>query len=452
MKNPVPSSRRLALSLLLVASSLAGCGERDAAASTTAPAERPPEPVALEPVPAERSPDRGRVADPAAPDPLLDPLMEAPTPEEEAAAAEAMPEPLAPRAAPARGCALQSEAPQRVLTAAGPPAIVAHDDGFLVAAYEQSSLRVVRVRPGALPEPIASIPIDGAPPREAAPGMALTDAHEVLLALLDGRGRVLSARFDPSLPASAPVPREVAASGADTRFSPAVRAVGSRRVVAWTDGSATPMRLRLAVLENERVVGTHDVTPTAGGGAAPAFVEGSGEPWLLFLDPRVGISVAHRVRLGADGTPGATEVARPLNLAAEPPAIAAARANGSSRTWLAYAAVGNLATRAVGLVDAAGTEMPAPLVPGVGYGDPLALDAIVSGGRVVFAVEAPSGADRSAPHEIRLRVVDDAGAGDPVVVPAPATEPALARGADGLLAIAYRSGSAVLLHFARCAE
>ncbi|UJR85569.1 Hypothetical protein I5071_76490 [Sandaracinus amylolyticus] len=434
--------------MLVIALAL-GCGTRDDEQAALPTADRPP--PASTTHAERRDPDVGRV-DPEASEPLLDELGIAPTPEEEAAA-EAMPGPLAPRAAPPRGCALQSEAPMRLLTAGGPPSIVALDDGaFLVAAYDQQALVVVRARPGALPEPIASIPIEGAPPREAAPGMARTGPQEVTLAFVDGRGRVLSATLDPTLPASAPSAHELASAGADPRFPPAVRAVGTRRAIAWTDGSATPMHLKLAVLESGRVVATHDVTPVAGGGAAPAFVDGVGDTMLLFLDPRVGISVAHRVVLGPDGAPSPTEVARPLNLAAEPPAIAAARSNVSGRTWLAYAAVGNLATRAVGLVDAAGTEMPSPLVPGVGYGDPLTIAAASSGRTVVFAAEAPTAAAREAPHEIRMRVVDERGAGDPMVIPGPATDPALARGDDALIAVAYRGGGAVMVQFARCAE
>ena len=59
---------------------------------------------------------------------------------------------------------------------------------------------------------------------------------------------------------------------------------------------------------------------------------------------------------------------------------------------------------------------------------------------------------REAPHEIRMRVVDEAGAGDPMVISGPATDPALARGDDGLIAVAYRGGGAVMVQFARCAE
>lgn len=450
-ERPPPLARRAGAATTIVLASLllaAGCAD-DEEASALPTADRPPSATATPAAP-RGDPSTGTV-DPSASEPLLDRLGEAPTAEEEAAA-ESMPAPLGARAAPPRGCALQVDAPLRVLTSGGPPAIVAAGDAFLVAAYDQQGVAIVRARPGALPEPFAALPLDANGARGAAPALAHTGDREVTVAMIDGRGRVLAAAFDPQLPATAPITREIAAAGADARFAPVVRAIATRRVIAWTDGSATPMRLKLAIVENDAVLTTHDVTPVAGGGAAPFFVEGESDAVLLFLDPRVGISVAHRVRLGADGTPGPTEVARPLNLAAEPPAIAVAHAPGAARTWLAYAAVGNLATRAVGLVDATGTERPSPLVPGVGYGDPLTIDAVIAGRSVVFAVEAPTATTREAPHEVRLRVVDDGGAGDPLVLAAPATDPAIARREDGLLAIAYRSGSAVLVHFARCAE
>ncbi len=388
---------------------------------------------------------------PHAEDPLLDQLAEAPTPEEEAAAL-AMPTPLQEQAAERHGCALQAAAPTRVLTAGSPPAILASGDSFLVAAYDQNGVAIVRARPGRPAEPFATIPLEANAPLGAAPAIAHTDELETTLVALDGRGRVLSASFDPTLLAAAPIAREIAPHGADRRFPPAIRAIGPRRVIAWTDGSRTPMRLLLAIADRAHVLAQHDVTPIAGGGAAPVFIEGEREPILMFVDPRAGISVVHRVRLGVDGSPGPIEVARPLNLAAEPPAFSIARATASAHTWIAYAAIGNLATRAVGLVHANGTDEPSALVPGLGYGEPLTIDAVAFTRHIVFAAEAPSAATRDAPHEIRLRVVDDSGAGDPLVLGGPATDPSLARRDDGLIGIAYRVDQGVWVHFARCAE
>jgi hypothetical protein len=390
-----------------------------------------------------------RAPDPTAPDPLLDSLGD-PRSDVDDAVTGAMPAPLGEHPAPPHACALQSDAPIQVLAGAGPPAIVRERDAFLVAAYDARGVTIVRVRPGALPRPFASIPLDAPSSRVSAPALEATGDHEASIVMIDGIGRVLEATFDPTLASAAPSPRVVAESGADARYAPALRAIGTRHAIAWTDGSATPMHLRLAITDAGNVLAAHDLTPSIGGGAAPYFVEGSSPPVLLFLDPRAGISVAHRVLLGVGGAPGATEVSRPLNLAAEPPAIAAARAG--DRTWLAYAAVGNLATRAVGLVEASGTERPSPLVAGLGYGDPLSMDALSHGDTAIFAVEAPSAAPREAPHEVRVRVAGAQGAGDPLVLPTPSTDPSLALGENDLVALAYRSSDSIRVHFVRCAE
>jgi hypothetical protein len=329
--------------------------------------------------------------------------------------------------------------------------VLALGDAFLVAAYQERQAQIVWVRPGQPPQPSATIALEGTP-RDAAPALARLDHRAVAIATIDGRGRVLEATFDPASRAGALRVLAVAERGADPRFAPALRPLGTRHVVAWTDGSETPMRLRLAIVEHGAVVLRHDATPVAGGGAAPFFAEGPREHELYFLDPRAGISVAHRVRIADDGTVGPTEVARPLSLVAEPPAIAVARPRSGFRTWLAYAAVGNLATRAVGLVEAVGLERPLPLVAGLGYGDPLTLDALAGERAAIFAAEAPSAAAADAPHEIRVRQIDDAGLGEPLVLAAPATDPALARRDDGLIAIAHRRGDEVRVHFARCAD
>lgn len=417
--------------ILVVTSMVAllGCGRSE---RPTGPAAAPASPVMAPP------------ATPPSADPALDELAEPPAADEVAAA----PSPLAPRAPAPLGCALQS-APIRVLADGGPPVVLAQGEGFLVAAYTQSGATIVRIVPGALPRPFASIALES-PPRRAAPGLAGTGPHEATIALLDGHGRVHAASFDPTLPVASPRATPVADGGADARFSPAVRGVGTRRIVAWTDASATPMRVRVAVLGRDGSIARHDVTPIAGGGAAPTFLEGSDEPLLFFVDPRVGISVVHRVSFAADATPGPTEVSRPLNLAAEPPHIAVVR-GAAGPTWLAYTAVGNLATRAVGLVRAVGDERPMPLVPGLGYGEPLTVDGVAEGPGAVFAAQAPSAADPRAPHEVRLRVVDERGIGEPLRVGPPAREPSLARRQDGLIALAYRAGEAVMLHFVRCA-
>jgi hypothetical protein len=121
------------------------------------------------------------------------------------------------------------------------------------------------------------------------------------------------------------------------------------------------------------------------------------------------------------------------------------------RELAAYAATGNLATRAVGLVDLGQTEPPQPLVPGLGYGQPLTVRAIARATDAVFALEAPSAPAADAPHEVRVRTVrvEPSGArtmGEPLVFPA-AARPAIAADAQGVIAVALEGG---LVRFVRC--
>lgn len=261
------------------------------------------------------------------------------------------------------------------------------------------------------------------------------------MALVDAQGAVRFARFDATSPAPALALRTVTEHDADPRFPPAISLVSSGAVVAWSDAHERTLRVRVALVDAPgTVVATHDVVPEAGASAAPVFDGGL----LYTIDPRAGISVVHRTRIADDGTPGTPEVAEPLNLAAEPPAFAIVGRH------LAYAAVGNMATRAVGLM-ATGTEArPTPLVPGLGYGSPLTLDGMaLDAGAALFAMEAPSAAAADAPHEVRLRVVSaDGTMGDALVVSGH-TAPRIARTESGLVALATRGA---LVQVARCSE
>jgi hypothetical protein len=91
------------------------------------------------------------------------------------------------------------------------------------------------------------------------------------------------------------------------------------------------------------------------------------------------------------------------------------------------------------------------MVPGVGYGSPCRLDVARVGGVPIFALEAPTAAVSTAPHEVRLRLVDAAGPGPALVLPAPSSDPAIAARADGLLAVAYRAPRGVVVRYVRCA-
>jgi hypothetical protein len=402
-----------------------------------------------------------------------DPLAELAAPPSEAEVVEARPTAIGRPTLAAGVCAEVAEAPLRVLPRASAAELVAAGDRFYLAAYEpldggREQVSLVELVAGQAPRLIVAIPVAqpvAAARRTAAPALALVgaagaEAQELGVAFTDAAGHVLVAFVDPARPVATPA--DVGMSEADLRFSPALARVGPVRVVAATiavpeagpSGTArTAMRLHLARLDPRgAVLGRHDVTPVAGAGAHPTFVRTSlagAHGDLLFVDPRVALSVIHRVRLDAEGTPGETTVGRPINLSAEPPSIASVRLG--ERELAAYAATGNMATRAVGLVELGQTEPPQPLVPGLGYGQPLTVRAIARASDAVFATEAPSAVQADAPHEVRVRTVrvDAAGArtlGEPLVLPG-ATRPALAIDAGGVIAIAVEGG---LVRFVRC--
>jgi hypothetical protein len=320
-------------------------------------------------------------------------------------------------------CAVASE-PRPVLEGAGLSALAAGPDGALVvAAYvadaDGEAVAVARVRPEGPPALLTRILFEGrVAVRGAPPGLALSSAG-LLVAVTDGAGRVLVADLDLSLGAIAGrFFATLDGAHADPRFAPLVhRAADGTRLVAWTDGASTPMQVRLSRFgPTGEELGVETISPD-GGGAAPVLGLGERAPAIYLVEARVAMSAAHRVALGSDGRPSAPEVARPLLRGAELPSIAVARAASGTRTHLAYAAVGNLATRAIGLVQTTGTDAPSPLVPGLGYGGPITVRAAPLERAVVFAMEAPSAAEPSAPHEVRVRVAGDDGAlGPPLVL------------------------------------
>lgn len=354
-------------------------------------------------------------------------------------------------------CVLASET-RSVLPHAGRTAIVAGYLGQLfVAAYvhdEGEAVAVVRVTPTGAPELVTRIPLTSPVPetaRMAPPGLFAIDTSTLLLAATDGEGRLLYTEIDMALGAVAGSFRaQIDDAHADARFAPAILvASDGTRAVAWTDGSGTPMQVRMARLSATfDVLGTSVISPD-GGGAAPVIGLGEAERAFYFVEARIAMSAAHRVALGGDGTPGASTVARPLLRGADLPAIAVVRAPRGTRIHLAYAAVGNLATRAIGLVQSTGTDAPLPLVAGLGYGGALSLRAASLGASVVFAMEAPSAAEPSAPHEVRVRVAaDDGTLGEPLVL-AGQTAPDIAVLAEGVLAV---SAHGARVTFLRCVE
>jgi hypothetical protein len=380
------------------------------------PAPEPTETVVVAPIPTP----------PSVPTPPVEGLegLETPPTEDEVAPVTTLSTEVP---AGAHTCARLSE-PRVVLEHAGRTAIAA---GYLgqvfVAAYLRDAsgeaVAVARVADGRAPELVTRIPLPtpvAETARGARPGLAMLGSSVLLLAVTDGTGALLYAELDAATGAVAGgFDARIEDAHADSRFAPAITSVADgTRVVAWTDGSGTPMHVRAARLSASGAVLSDAVISPDGGGAAPVVGRGESAPALYFVEARIAMSAAHRVALGPDGTPAPSEVARPLLRGSDSPAIAVVRAPAGSRSHLAYAAVGNLATRAIGLVQTTGTDSPLPLVPGLGYGNALSLAAVPLERSAVFAMEAPSAALPAAPHEVRVRVASDDGTlGEPLVLP-----------------------------------
>jgi hypothetical protein len=272
----------------------------------------------------------------------------------------------------------------------------------------------------------------------------------VTVAFTDGRGKLMAQHLrGASRGAAATL---TLGEGVDTRFEPAVAYAKRGALIAYTIGS-TPMRSMLARLdENGALIATHDITPAAMGAAAPAFVSGASPPMLVTADARNGMSPIARVSLDAEGKPGTPEVAVPVGMMSTPPELAAAQSGAG--TFVGYTGVGSAATSAVGLVRVlpkVGT--PEPLVKGTAYGA-LHLDAAASSQAVFFAVDAPLTAGKSPKHEIHVVRVDARGSGPILRIAAAsgdAIHAALARGADGTLALVFSAADGVYFAKLRCA-
>ncbi len=361
-------------------------------------------------------------------------------------------------ATPPGGCVALTEAPIRVWPREGIPAIAAAPGGlFYVALHARAEngadeIGVVEVDPTRAPRPVRTIRVEPALSvgRVAPPGLAVDALGRIAVAYVAGDNSVKLAVVEA---ASAASPRvSPIGEGADPRFSPVVVELRAGRAVAYTDGSGTPMRVRLAVVTGDGAVASrHDLTQQRMGASAPSLASCPGPATMFFVDARSGVSPIVRSHLAPDGTPGESEVARPVGTVATPPEVAVACAG--SHAWAAYTAIGNLATTAVGLVAIDGADANAiPLVSGTGYGT---LNVSAAGGPhgAVFAADAPKDTPPTAPREIDVRVVRDAPPGEPLVVAGPdgtGHDAAIARRADGVLGLAFASGGAVLVAWLRC--
>lgn len=365
----------------------------------------------------------------------------------------------APGAAPPeRGCAASTEKPIRVWPRPGPSAIVAQASGFIVAGYATAEgggeeIFLVAAAPESSPRPLRTLSLEAPMPgqRIAPPGMAAAGGGAVTLAVVDGGGRVRASDVPTGQPGAGVVLRAVG-EGADPRFAPAVAATQRHRLVAWTDGTGTPMRVKLASLGLDgTVAATHDVTPQAMGASAPVFADGAAPPVLFFLDARAGVSPILRVAMRPDGAPSTAEVARPIGTVSAPPRLAVASAGDA--VYGGFTVVGNGATTAVGFLRLdAGSDSAAAIVPGTGYGR-LHVAAASAPGAVVFAADAPKASPPTSPREVHVRIVDAQGAGPVLTLQGEdgtGAHAAIARRSDGTIGVAFTSSEAVHVAWLRC--
>jgi hypothetical protein len=354
---------------------------------------------------------------------------------------------------PAGGCAVV-DAGRRVWPAPGPVTVDALPRGFVVAGYALRDGRdqafVVRVSDEGRPEPVTAFDVE--PPhtqrRVAAPGLGARDDSAVLLATIDGAGK-LSARSLRMGPGGGGAKLELA-SGVDTRFSPAVTHSETRSLIAYTTAS-TPMRAKLVVLSHSGgVVATHDVTPESMGAAAATFVKGASPPTLIAVDAREGLSPLLRIDLGSDGTPKPAQVVVPMSTVSIPPRLSASSA--SIGAHVLYTGMGSAATSAVGHVSIEPiVGRPVAFVPGTGYGA-LHVSTAAAPAAVVLAAEAPTAPTKDAPRVIHVALVTRKGQSKTLVLPAPggAAHTSVARDAHGTVAVAWSAPTGVYLARLRC--
>jgi hypothetical protein len=355
---------------------------------------------------------------------------------------------------PAPGsCAVLDEG-RRVWPSSGPAAIAAVAGAFVVAGYAQregrEQLFVVRVAPGALPEPIVALDVQ--PPlghaRTAAPGLAVRDENDVSVAIVDGAGKLVVRRF--RLGRAGHGAAVELATGVDARFAPAIAQFQNRTWVAWTAGT-TPMHTQLAMLSSDdAVISRHDLTPPSMGSAAPTFVSGASPPVLIAVDPRNGVSSLLRVDFGSDGAPQPAKVAVPISMVSTPTQLAAA--STSIGTYVAYAGLGSAATSAVGIVPIAPIAGSAsPLVKGTAYGQ-LYLSAAAAPRALLFAADAPTQPGKDPIHEVHVHVVGMTGPGAATILrgPGSAARASIARDDGGDVGVVFSADSGVYAARLRC--
>jgi hypothetical protein len=232
-------------------------------------------------------------------------------------------------------------------------------------------------------------------------------------------------------------PRSLA-EGVDRRFAPALQALGTQTLLAFTRSVGDAMHVQLAHLEGERLT-QEDLTPQGHGATAATFVIGQRPPRLVMIDAHAGVSPLLEVDFDAHGKPAPAVVRTPVSQPYAPPALQAAVVS-STRTVVAFTAIGRAAATAIGMVPLHVAEAASALVPSKGYGE-LALSAARSGEVTVFASEAFREPTKDAPRIVLASVVGEQGAGQALELgtsAASASSPSLVAGAAaGEFVLAY---------------
>jgi hypothetical protein len=241
------------------------------------------------------------------------------------------------------------------------------------------------------------------------------------------------------------------ATAVDSRFAPALITRGSEIAAAWTQ-SGTPMKLSYSPSLLASPMSVQDLVPVGGSASHPTFHATNRGIELYSVDARVGVSVLHRYPIRSNGSVMSPEVARPLLNLANPPQFEISLAGGEPH--VAYAAVGSMATAAVGIVALAQEGRLRPLSRGRGYGW-VFVAAASDGRRSLFALVKPDGEGRQDPRKLVLRQYDGERLGpeqELVLGENRAQHVAIAHLGENDFAVAYTAGAAAEAVVFRCAD
>jgi hypothetical protein len=204
--------------------------------------------------------------------------------------------------------------------------------------------------------------------------------------------------------------------------------------------------------EGERST-VEDVTPSGHGASAPTFVQGATPPSLVVVDAHAGVSPLLEFTFDAQARAQPAQVRTPVSQPYAPTALAAVQLS-STRSVVAYTAIGRVAATAIGLVPLRTPEAPTALVPSFGYGE-LGIGAAQQAGLGVFAVEAFREDKKDSARKVLVGVVDEKGAGELLelgAASADASAPSISAGEQqGDFTVAYSAPREIRLALLHCA-